>query len=241
MPLPDIAIPTYDLVLPSNNKKIKFRPFIVKEEKILILALESRDNEQITNAVKQVISNCVVTKGIDVEMLPIFDIEYLFLNIRAKAVGEAIELIITCGDDGKTKVPATVFVDEIKVQKPKGHTNKIEIENGYTIQMKYPSLEQFVNNNFDISNKSSETLDRSFKLIADCIDIVYNEEDCWASSDCTEKELLDFIEKLSPKSYKKIELFFKSMPKLSHSLTVVNPETNVENTIVLEGLSDFFA
>jgi hypothetical protein len=241
MPLPDIAIPTYDLVLPSNNKKIKFRPFIVKEEKILILALESRDNEQITNAVKQVISNCVVTKGIDVETLPIFDIEYLFLNIRAKAVGEAIELIITCGDDGKTRVPATVFVDEIKVQKPKGHTNKIEIDNGYTIQMKYPSLEQFVNNNFDISNKSSETLDRSFKLIADCIDIVYNEEDCWAASDCTEKELLDFIEKLSPKSYKKIELFFKSMPKLSHSLTVVNPETNVENTIVLEGLSDFFA
>jgi len=241
MPLPDITAPTYDLVLPSNNKKIKFRPFIVKEEKILILALESRDNEQITNAVKQVISNCIVTKGIDVETLPIFDIEYLFLNIRAKAVGEAIELIITCGDDGKTRVPATVYVDEIKVQKPKEHTDKIKIDGGYSIQMRYPSLEQFVNNNFDISDKSSETLDRSFKLIADCIDIVYNEEDCWAAADCTETELLDFIEKLSPKSYKKIEQFFKTMPKLSHSLTVVNPETGVENTIVLEGLSDFFA
>lgn len=241
MPLPVIATPTYELVLPSNDKKIKFRPFLVKEEKILIIALESKDTTQITNAVKEVISNCILTKGIKVEELPIFDIEYLFLNIRAKAIGESIELIITCGDDGVTKVPTTIYVDEIKVDKPKGHTNKVEIEGGYTVQLKYPSLEQFIGNNFEISSKSSETIDKSTKLISMCVDMVYNEEDCWAASDCTQKEIVEWIEKLSPKDYKKIEKFFKTMPKLSHKVTVVNPETQIENTVVLEGLSDFFA
>jgi len=159
MPLPTIATPIYELVLPSNEKKIKFRPFLVKEEKILIIALESRDVVQITSAVKQVISDCVLTKEIIVQELPIFDIEYLFLNIRAKAIGESIDLIVTCGDDGVTKVPVTIYVDEIKVNKVEDHTNKIEINNGYTIQLKYPSLEQFINNNFDLTNKSSENLE----------------------------------------------------------------------------------
>lgn len=241
MPLPEIATPTYDLVLPSNDKKIKYRPFLVREEKILIIALESKDPKQITDAVKQVISNCVVTKGFKVDNLPIFDIEYLFLNIRSKAIGEAIELVITCGDDGTTKVPMTIYVDEIKVQKPDNHTNKIKLENDYSIQMKYPSLEEFIGNNFDISKKSSETIERSVKLISQCIDVVYNEEDCWSASDCTEEELINWVEKLSPKDYKKIEQFFKTMPKLSHTLEVENPNTKVVNTIVLEGLSDFFA
>jgi len=241
MPLPTIATPIYELVLPSNEKKIKFRPFLVKEEKILIIALESRDVVQITSAVKQVISDCVLTKEIIVQELPIFDIEYLFLNIRAKAIGESIDLIVTCGDDGVTKVPVTIYVDEIKVNKVEDHTNKIEINNGYTIQLKYPSLEQFINNNFDLTNKSSENLEKSSKLISMCIDMVYNKEDCWVASDCTEKEILDWIDTLSPKDYKKIEKFFKTMPKLSHELKVMNPETKVENTLVLEGLSDFFA
>lgn len=241
MPLPDIATPIYDLVLPSNDKKIKFRPFLVKEEKLLIIALESRDTVQITTAVKQVISNCLLTKGIKVNELPIFDIEYLFLNIRSKAIGEAIELIITCGDDGVTQVPVTIYVDEIMVEKPEGHTNIIQIENGYSIKMKYPSLDQFIGNNFEVSTKSSETLERSFKLISTCIDVVYNDEDCWAASDCTEKELTDWIEKLSPKDYKKMEIFFKTMPKLKHTIIVKNPETGIDNPIVLEGLSDFFA
>jgi len=241
MPLPTIATPTYDLVLPSNDKKIKYRPFLVKEEKILIIALESRDSKQITDALKQVISNCVLTKGLKVDNLPIFDIEYLFLNIRSKAIGEAIEIVVTCGDDGTTTVPTTIYVDEIKVQKPEGHTNKIKLDNDYSVQMKYPSLEEFVGNNFDISNKSSETIERSVKLISKCIDMVYNEEDCWSSSDCTDEELVDWVEKLSPKDYKKMEQFLKTMPKLSHSIEVQNPNTKVTNTIVLEGLSDFFA
>lgn len=241
MPLPTIATPIYELVLPSNEKKIKFRPFLVKEEKILIIALESKDVVHITSAVKQVISDCILTKEIVVQELPIFDIEYLFLNIRAKAIGESIDLIVTCGDDGVTKVPVTIYVDEIKVNKVENHTNKIEINNGYTIQLKYPSLEQFINNNFDLTNKSSENLEKSSKLISMCIDMVYNKEDCWVASDCTEKEILDWIDTLSPKDYKKIEKFFKTMPKLSHEIKVMNPETQVENTLVLEGLSDFFA
>lgn len=241
MPLPTIATPIYELVLPSNEKKIKFRPFLVKEEKILIIALESKDVVQITSAVKQVISDCILTKEIVVQELPIFDIEYLFLNIRAKAIGESIDLIVTCGDDGVTRVPVTIYVDEIKVNKVDGHTNKIEINNEYTIQLKYPSLEQFINNNFDLTNKSSENLEKSSKLISMCIDMVYNKEDCWVASDCTEKEILDWIDTLSPKDYKKIEKFFKTMPKLSHEIKVMNPDTQVENTLVLEGLSDFFA
>ena len=241
MPLPTIATPIYELVLPSNEKKIKFRPFLVKEEKILIIALESKDVVHITSAVKQVISDCILTKDIAVQELPIFDIEYLFLNIRAKAIGESIDLIVTCGDDGVTRVPVTIYVDEIKVNKVENHTNKIEINNGYTIQLKYPSLEQFINNNFDLTNKSSENLEKSSKLISMCIDMVYNKEDCWVASDCTEKEILDWIDTLSPKDYKKIEKFFKTMPKLSHEIKVMNPETQVENTLVLEGLSDFFA
>jgi len=240
MPLPEITVPHFDLVLPSSKKKIKFRPFIVKEEKLLIIALESRDPKQVTTAIKQVLSNCILTRGVKIDQLPSFDIEYLFLNIRAKAIGEAIELNVTCGDDGETKVPVTLFVDEIQVQYPEGHTDKIDMENGYHWKMNYPSLNQFIENNFDVSDKSSENVERSVKLIASCIDSVYNDEDCWMASDSTEKELISYVENLTPRQYKKIENFFKTMPKLSHTITVVNPNTGNENSIVLEGLSDFF-
>jgi secreted Zn-dependent insulinase-like peptidase len=240
MPLPEYTVPQYDLTLPSNKKKIKYRPFLVKEEKVLIIALETRNPKQITDAIKQVLSNCILTKGIKIEELPSFDIEYLFLNIRAKSIGESIELVITCGDDGETEVPVTLFVDEIQVQYPEGHTNKVDMENGYHWQMKYPSLNQFIENNFDVSEKSSENVERSVKLIASCMESVYNDEDCWMASDCTEKELIEYVEKLTPKQYKKIEQFFKTMPKLSHTLQVINPNTGKENSIVLEGLTDFF-
>jgi prefoldin subunit 5 len=240
MALPDNTAPTFELTLPSNEKKIKFRPFIVKEEKLLILALESKDTAQITNTIKQVLSNCILTRGVKVEELPSFDIEYLFLNIRAKSIGEAIDLILTCSDDGKTQIPVTIFADEIQVIKPDDHNNKVDLGNGYTIQMKYPSLSQFIENNFDISEKSSENVDRSIKLITTCIESVYNEDDCWVASDCSEKELIDYVEKLTPKQYKLIEHFFKTMPKLSHTITVINPNTEKENSVVLEGLTDFF-
>lgn len=240
MPLPQQTAPQYELVLPSNNKKIKFRPFFVKEEKILIMAVESGDIKQISNAIKQVLEACIVTRGIKVDNLPVFDIEYLFLNIRGKSVGESIDLIVTCGDDKETQVPLTVYIDEIEVQSPKGHTDTIDLENGYFIKMKYPSLIQFIEENFSLSKKTSDELDRAFKLITTCIDSIYDEENAWSASDCTQKELIDYVEKLTPGQYKKVEQFFATMPKLVYSTKVVNPVTGVENDIVLEGLANFF-
>ena len=149
MPLPTITTPTYELNLPSTGKKIKYRPFLVKEEKILILALETRDQNQITNAVKDVLKKCVITRGIKIDDLPTFDIEYLFLNIRAKSIGEDINMIVTCPDDRKTEVDVTVYVDEIKVIKSKEHVKDITLDKDMTLRMKYPSLNQFIETNFD--------------------------------------------------------------------------------------------
>jgi hypothetical protein len=240
MPLPQPVVPYYELKLPSNGKKLKFRPFLVQEEKILIMALETRDISQISNAIKQVLESCIIAKGIEIELLPAFDIEYLFLQIRAKSIGESIDLVITCGDDGESQVPVTIYVDEIQLTSPEDHSNKIDLENGYFIEMKYPSLKQFIENNFEAGEKSTKELNKAFKTIADCIDSVYNEEEAWLASDCTQDELIDYVEKLTPKQYKKVEHFFASMPKLSHTLEVVNPNTGKSNTVVLEGLSDFF-
>jgi hypothetical protein len=241
MPLPKISTPTYELVLPSNGKVIKYRPFLVKEEKILILALESQDTKQITNAIKQVLKECIITKGIKVEELPTFDIEYIFLNVRGKSVGESIELIVTCYDDGETQVPVTVFIDEINVQKDPEHQQDIHLDSKLILKMKYPSLDQFIKNNFDFGSMQSESnIEKSFDIIASCIDMIYNDEDSWAASDCTKKELIEFIEQMNTTQFKHIEKFFETMPKLSHTLTIKNPKTGVENIIKLEGLTSFF-
>ena len=241
MPLPTIATPTYELILPSTGKKIKYRPFLVKEEKILILALESQDQSEITNAVKDVLKKCILTRGIKVDGLPTFDIEYIFLNIRAKSIGESIKVIVTCPDDRKTEVPVTIYVDEIEVSKPEGHTTDIVLDKTMTLRMKYPSLSQFIESNFDVSMTAEETVERTFKVIADCMDTVFTAEDAWEAKDYTAKERLAFIEQLSSKQYKDVERFFSTMPKLSHSVEVENPNTGVKNTVVLEGLADFFA
>ena len=240
MPLPSIETPTYELKLPSSNKKIKYRPFLVKEEKILIIALESQNQNDITNAVTDVLKKCILTKGIDVDSLPTFDIEYLFLNIRAKSIGEDIKLTVTCPDDRETKVPVTVYVDEIKVIKPKGHTTDIVLDDNMTLRMKYPSLTQFIENNFSIDDASESIVNKTFKVVADCMDTVYTEEDAWEAKDYTPSERLEFIEQLNSKQYKKVEKFFETMPKLSHTLKVKNPKTNVVNDIKLEGLTAFF-
>lgn len=241
MPLPTIATPTYELILPSTGKKIKYRPFLVKEEKILILALESQDQSEITNAVKDVLKKCILTRGIKVDGLPTFDIEYIFLNIRAKSIGESIKVIVTCPDDRKTEVPVTIYVDEIEVSKPDGHTTDIVLDKTMTLRMKYPSLSQFIESNFDVSMTAEETVEKTFKVIADCMDTVFTAEDAWEAKDYTSKERLAFIEQLSSKQYKDVERFFSTMPKLSHSVEVENPNTGVKNTVVLEGLADFFA
>ena len=223
MPLPTISTPTYELVLPSSNRKIKFRPFLVKEEKILILAMESQDTKQIANAVKNVITHCILTKGIKVDKLSTFDIEYLFLNIRGKSVGEDIEVMVTCPDDGKTQVPALINIDSIKIQKSDDHDRDIKLDEQYTLRMRYPSLNEFIKNNFATTTEMN--VDDTFDLIASCIDQVYSEEESWASADCTKKELSTFLEQLDSKQFKAIEKFFETMPKLSHTVKVTNPNT----------------
>ena len=241
MPLPKISTPTYELELPSTGKKIKYRPFLVKEEKILILALESENIKQITTSIKSILKECIQTRGVKIDTLPIFDIEYLFLNVRGKSVSEALELVVTCPDDNKTTVPVKVYIDEIGVVKDKNHNNDISLDDKLTLRLKYPSLDEFIKNNFDFSSRDEDALEQSFEIIASCIDQVYNEDESWAASDCTKKELLEWVETLNTNQFKLIESFFTTMPKLSHTLKVKNPKTKVENDVTLEGLSSFFA
>ena len=240
MPLQTIETPTYELKLPSSNKKIRYRPFLVKEEKVLIIALESKNQSEITNAVTQVLKNCVLTRGIDIDSLPTFDIEYLFLNIRAKSIGEDIKVTVTCPDDRKTKVPVTIYVDEIKVIKPKNHKKDVVLDDKLTLRMKYPSLSQFISNNFDTEDEAEVLVDKTFKVVADCIDTIYTEEDAWEAKDYTPNERIEFVQQLNSKQYKAVEEFFESMPKLSHTIEVVNPNTKEKGTVVLEGLANFF-
>ena len=238
MPLPKISTPTYELVLPSSNKKIKYRPFLVKEEKVLILAMESQDTSTVANAVKDVLASCILSRGIKVQKLSTFDIEYLFLNIRGKSVGEKIEVMVTCPDDGKTQVPTSINIDEIKVIVDKKHNKDIKLDDEYTLRMRYPSLDEFVKNNF--ATAADVSVDDTFDLISSCIDQVYSEEESWTAADCTKKELSQFVESLNSNQFKEIETFFETMPKLSHTVKVINPNTKKENEIVLEGLQNFF-
>ena len=238
MPLPKIATPTHELELPSTRKPIHYRPFLVKEEKLLVLALESENTKEITTAIKNVIKSCIKTRGIKVETLPTFDIEFLFLNIRGKSVGEDIEVNLICPDDGKTQVPVTINIDDVKIQRTEGHTNKIKLDSSLMMEMKYPSLSEFIKNNFDF--KEENVMDQSFELIATCIDKIYNEEEVWAAADCTKKEITTFLDSMNSSQFKEIEKFFETMPKLSHKVKITNPNTNVESEVVMEGLSRFF-
>ena len=237
MPLPKISTPTYELVLPSSGRKIKYRPFLVKEEKILIIALESQDQKQIANSIKSILSNCILTRGTKVDKLSTFDIEYLFLNVRGKSVGEQIEVMVTCPDDEKTQVPMSINIDSIKVEKSKDHKTDIKLDDQYTLKMRYPSLNEFIKTNFSVDEMK---VDDTFDLIASCIDQVYSEEESWASEECTKKELTTFVESLNSNQFKKVEKFFETMPKLSHTVKVTNPSTNVESEIKIEGLQNFF-
>tara|TARA_B100001113_G_C20941401_1_gene548906 strand:- start:3 stop:722 length:720 start_codon:yes stop_codon:yes gene_type:complete len=239
MPLPTISTPTYHLELPSTKEIIDYRPFLVKEEKLLVLALESEDTKQITTAIKQVIKGCIKTKGIKVETLPTFDIEFLFLNIRGKSVGEEVEVNIIAPDDDTTSIPVTIAIDEIKVKENEEHTKQIKVDDDLMMEMKYPSLDQFIKSNFDF--KEGNNMEQSFDLIATCIDKVFNEEEVWSTADCTKKEIVGFLEQMNTQQFKEIEKFFETMPKLSHELKVTNPKTKVKSTVVLEGLSSFFA
>jgi len=239
MPLPKIAAPIYELELPSTGETIKFRPFLVKEEKLLVIALESEDTKQITNSIKAVIKNCILTKGIKVEHLPTFDIEFLFLNIRGKSVGEQLDVNIVCPDDGETEVAVQIDLEDIKVIQNDDHTNRIKLNDDLMLEMNYPSLDQFIKNNFEFSEKNA--MDQSFDLVASCMGKIYNEDEVWVAGDCSKKELSDFLEQMNSSQFKEIEKFFETMPKLSHTINVTNPKTKVESDVLLEGLASFFA
>ena len=240
MPLPKIATPSYELELPSTGKTIQYRPFLVKEEKLLVIALESEDTKQITNAIKAVIRSCVLTKGIKVETLPTFDIEYLFLNIRGKSVGEDIDVKLTCPDDNETEVSVNVNLDDIQVEKPEGHSNRIKLDKNLMMELKYPSLNEFIKNNFDPNDAGVNAMEQSFDLIGSCISKIYNEDEVWVAADCSKKEINEFLDSMNSNQFKEIESFFETMPKLTHVVNVTNPKTKVKSDVVLEGLASFF-
>ena len=239
MPLPKISTPTYELEIPSTGKKVRYRPFLVKEEKVLVMALESEDMKQITSAIIDILTECILSKGVKVSDLATFDIEYLFLNIRGKSVGETIEVSVTCPDDGETQVQTEIDIDSIKVQRNKDHNNIVKLDDSLSMKMKYPSIDQFIENNFEVENNLNG-VDQSLDMISSCIEMVYNQDECWSSSDCTKQEMHDFVDQMSTKQFKEIENFFTSMPKLSHVVKVKNPNTKKTNEITLEGLASFF-
>ena len=234
MPLPKIAVPQYDMKLPVTGSMIKYRPFLVKEEKILLMAMESQNEKEIINAMKTIIKNCTTLRK-KVEDLPTFEIEYIFLKIRSRSVCEVSKLNITCPDDGETQVETEIDLNEIQVSIPEGHDKKIMLTDDIGLIMKYPSLDMFVKDNFNLQDVTAET---AFDLTADCIESVFEGED--VTEDATKKEKLEFLDHLSNAQFAKIQKFFDTMPKLSHKVTVKNPNTDVENEVVIEGLAAFF-
>ena len=237
MALPKLNTPTYELEIPSTDEKIKYRPFLVKEEKILMIAMESQDQKQIVQAVKDIVSACTYDK-LNIDEMPMFDVEYVFLNIRAKSVGETSTLNILCPDDKKTCAKVDLDLNEVKVQVGDDHTNKIELGNGMGMIMKYPTIDSFKDSGIKTINATN-----MLEVISTCILQIYEDEGkkVYNSKDQTQKELTDFIEQLNTKQFKDVQKFFDTMPKLKHEITVKNPKTKVESKITLSGLNDFFA
>lgn len=236
--LPIPSVPTYETELPSTGKKIKYRPFLVREEKVLLLAMESEDEKEIESAVKSILKSCILSR-IKVEDLATFDLEYLFLRIRAASVGEEVKLKVTCLDDGETQVDVTINLLDVEVQKPENHTNKIMISDDMGLVMKYPSMDKFVK--ITLLNKDLETTDEVFEMLADCIDQIFNGEQVWDVEETPRKDVLNFIESLTQKQFEKVQEFFESMPILKYEFSVINPNTGVKSDYKLEGLQSFFA
>jgi len=237
MALPKLGYPTYELELPSSGKTVKYRPFLVKEEKVLLLALEAEDEKQVISAVKDLIKNCVVSR-IKVETLPSFDLEYVFLKIRAASIGEMINLNVTCTDDNTTKVDAQININEVEVFKPEGHDSKIMFDDNTGIIMKYPSMKQFVEREFLQKDMKTEEV---YDFIADSIDQIFTEEEVFDKTTTTKKEFRTFVDGLTTKQFEKIQKFYVTCPKLSHTFKVVNPNTGKESEFTIEGLQSFFA
>ena len=236
MALPKLTTPTYELELPSTDEKVKYRPFLVKEEKILLIAMESGKNEDIIEAVKQIVEECTFNK-LNLGTMPMFDVEYIFLQIRSKSVGEVSKLKLLCPDDKKTYADVEVKLDDVKVQVDEGHTNKIELDNDMGMIMTYPNIDSF-----KASGVTTISASNMIEVISTCILQIYEQkgEKVYEAKDQTKKELGDFIEQLQSKHFKKVQQFFDTMPKLKHTVKVKNPKTKKESEIVLVGLNDFF-
>lgn len=270
MPLPSPSVPTFETTIPSNGKKVKYRPFLVKEEKVLLFVMESQPElpdqvrgvlfsdlpeetkkefndiykkdlvkweEEVTNVVKDILKACIISR-IKLEDLANFDLEYLFLKIRAASVGEEIKLRVTCRDDGETQVTATINIDDVEVHKPEKHSNKIMLSDDLGLIMKYPGFKQFVN--ITLLNNSLDDTNELFDLIADCVDQIFQGDEVWDASDTKKSEIVDFIEGMTQKQFEKLQDFFTNLPRLYHDFTVTNPNTGVESTYRLEGLQSFF-
>ena len=236
MALPKLEVPIYELTVPSTDEKIKYRPFLIKEEKILLIAMESGENEDVIQAVKQIVSECTFNT-LKLGDMPMFDVEYIFLQIRSKSVGEVSKLKILCRDDGETYANVEVDLTEIEVQVNDDHTNKIEFTDEMGVIMKYPTIDSF-----STAGISDITHENMLDVIVACIDKIYDKkgEEVYDSKDSSKKELMDFVEGMNTTQFQDVQAFFDSMPKLRHEITVVNPKTKVENIVALSGLNDFF-
>ena len=236
MALPQVVLPTYELEIPSNGKKIKYRPFVVKEEKLLLLALESEDEKEIEKAVKQLLKSCIQSR-VKLEDLAMFDLEYIFLQIRAVSVGDLVEMVVTCKDDEKTQVKYTLNLSEVQVTKPEGHDSKIMLTDELGVIMKYPAWGEFITGSVMGQSPSTEGV---IDIIASCIDQIFDKEDVYDSSTTSKKEFVQFIEGLTNTQFEKIQKFFESTPRLEHSFTVTNPNTGKDSEFTITGLSSFF-
>ena len=235
MPLPKIEVPIYTTELPSTGQTIKFRPFLVKEEKVLLMAMESEDDKQITDAVCTLLTNCIQSR-LKVRTLPMFDLEFLFLQIRGKSVSEELDLKITCRDDNETVVDVQIQLDDVKVVKPEGITDMIKVTDNIAVKMKYPQLDTFVKSNFSQNSKPEE----AFDVIIQCIDQIIEGDEVHEACNATKKELNGFLDSLTSKQFENLQKFFTNMPKLSHTLLVKNPNTGSEDEYTIEGLAAFF-
>jgi hypothetical protein len=236
MALPKLTTPTYELEIPSTDDKIKYRPFLVKEEKILMMAMESKSSADITQAVKDIVSECTFNK-VKIDDMPMFDVEYIFLNIRSKSVGEVSKLKLLCPDDGKTYANVEVNLSEVKVQVGDDHTNKIDLGNGMGMIMKYPTIDSFKESGIKDINPGN-----MLEVISTCILQIFEDEGkkVYDTKDQTKQEVIDWIEQLNSKQFKDVQNFFETMPKLKHDIIIKNPKTKKESTITLNGLNDFF-
>ena len=234
MALPKLNVPMYDLELPSTKEKITYRPFLVKEEKILLLALEEENEKAMAVALKQIVNNC--TSGLDnIDQLPLFDLEYMFLRIRAKSVGEVADLKLLCEDDGKTYVDVQIPLEEIEVSFTEGHTNKINLTDDVIVEMRYPTFEMLGVAPGDMN------VEKTFQLIGSCIERIYEGETVHERADFSNKELGEFLDSLSSEQFQSVQTFFETMPKLKHEVKFKNPNTKKQNKVTLEGLQSFFA